>query len=156
MRSYYKPFLFLAFFSCSENSTSDMPLSQRLVGEWRNVSLRLDMQTYKNTEDSKVFEVSEEEWEAKMRIRPIRTFFRSDGTYNSEHIDLKDSLVYNPAGKWQVVGDTLVMTDTFPKVGASYKYQLVIKGDLAEFSGVEDSDGDGKADDLYFGTQRRQ
>lgn len=131
-------------------------LTQGLLGEWRNVYLRLTMNSYKDSDSSRVFEVNEANWEAKMNIQPIRTFFRKDGTYNSEHRNLADSMVYNPAGRWVVYGDTIVMTDTFPSIGQAYRYKVILKDSLVEFYGMEDSDRDGKNDDNYFGIQRRQ
>jgi hypothetical protein len=128
---------------------------EQLHGQWRNVYMKLEMRTYKNADSTRMLEVNENNWEQVMKIKPIRTFFWYDGTYNSEHRDLRDSIFYNPAGKWTLRADTLEMTDTFPKAGLRYKYRITVNGNMAEFSGVEDLDGDGKKDDLYYGTQRR-
>lgn len=98
----------------------------------------------------------EHNWETAMKAKPIRTFFKADGTYNSEHRNLNDSIVYNPAGKWSIVGDSLFMMDTFPQEGLSYKYKIKIDGNIAEFRGVEDFDSDGNKDDEYYGSQRKQ
>ncbi len=126
------------------------------MGEWRNVDLKIEMKSYKNSDSSKTLEVKESNWELMMNIRPIRTFFKANRRYNSEHINLNDSVIYNPAGRWIIIGDTLHMWDTFPKEGLTYKYKLNFKQNLVEFYSVEDCDGDGKADDLYYGTQRKQ
>jgi hypothetical protein len=128
---------------------------EQLHGQWRNVYLKLEMNSYRNSDSTRVFEVSEEDWEARMGIRPIRTFYWADGTFNSLHYNLDDSLVFSPSGKWWLEKDSLVMLDTFPARGAVYKYQVRLYDGIAEFSGIEDSDGDGKKDDLYYGTQRR-
>lgn len=100
-------------------------------------------------------EVREDNWEALMNMKPIRTFFKADGTYNSEHRNLSDSIVYNPAGKWKITGDSLLMVDTMPQAGVSYKYKVIITDSIAEFFGVEDFDRDGVKDDEYYGRQRR-
>lgn len=154
-------FLFVCLFALTACGGSDEVQSssaaEDLIGEWRNVSLRIEMNGATGSPDSlKVFEVQESEWESRMNIRPIRTFFKAGGTYNSLHLNLRDSVVYNPAGRWELRGDSLVMTDTFPQRGLKYTYHLKINGNIAEFRGIEDSDGDGQKDDLYFGTQRRQ
>ena len=114
------------------------------------------MPTYKNSDTSKTLEVDEQSWEQRLNGRTISTFFRQDGTYNSIHRDLKDSIVYNPAGLWRVAGDSLFMTDTFPQRGLTYKYKFAIENNIAEFWGIEDFDQDGKEDDQYYGRQRKQ
>lgn len=114
------------------------------------------MHTFKNSDSTKVLEVMEQNWETVMKAKPIRTFFNADGTYNSEHHNLNDSIVYNPAGKWNVVGDSLFMRDTFPQKGLAYKYRITLDSDIAEFRGVEDFDQDGNKDDEYYGSQRKQ
>lgn len=128
----------------------------QLLGEWRNVYTKVTMNTYQNSDSTKVLEVEEADWEKVMQAKPIRTFFRQDGTYNSEHRNLNDSIIYNPAGRWTMTGDSLYMTDTFPKRGVSYKYRILLTGDLLEFRGYEDFDQDGMKDDIYHGTQRKQ
>jgi hypothetical protein len=131
-------------------------LSGRLTGVWDNLSLKIKMNSFNNTDSTRVFEVDEKDWEQKMRIRPIRTIYRKDGSYNSEHRNLNDSIIYNPAGKWYILGDTIFMTDTFPERGLTYKYHVRIKGNIVEFTGVEDCDRDGKKDDEYFGIQCKE
>lgn len=151
------PLVVLAFgIACTYEASENKELSERLLGEWRNSSLKIEMKTYKNKDTSFTFEVNENNWEAKMNIKPIRTIFRANRTYNSEHYALNDSLIYNPAGKWLILGDTLHMWDTFPNIDHTYKYKVNFKDDLVKFTGIEDCDGDGKEDDLYTGTQKKQ
>jgi hypothetical protein len=133
----------------------NLTLSQRIAGEWKNSALEIRMNTYKDTDSSRVFKVNDQNWEEKMRIRPIRTHFRTGGTYTSEHRNLRDSIIYQPAGTWIVIGDTIIMTDTFPQRGLSYKYHVNIKSGIMEFRGIEDCDGDGKNDDEYLGFYSR-
>ena len=157
MKKFLLPALLFLCCACEEPVVEEYsPLAKNLVGEWRNIHLKLDMQTFRNSDSNYVFEVSEQDWEKKMNIRPIRTFYREDGTYNSLHLNLRDSVVYNPAGTWKVVGDSLFMQDTFPVRAEVYRYKLRITNKLAEFTGVEDGDRDGKKDDLYFGRQWKQ
>lgn len=153
--------LFLISCAVKENSEN---LSDQLTGEWRNISMKVEMQTINNTDSASTLEVTEANWEQVLKIRTIQTFFKADGTYNSVHTNLNDSVIYNPAGKWSVTGDSIIMTDTFPQAGISYKYRLSIREQntngkqelLAEFWGVEDFDQDGKKDDSYYGVQRKQ
>lgn len=156
MKSFLKnTVVFVALVVSCGREASENALSSRLVGKWRNMDMKITMNSYKNSDSSRVLEVKEENWEKQMHIRPIQTTFGNDGSYNSPHYDLKDSLFYNPSGKWMIRGDTIVMEDTFPKRGMKYKYRIRIVNDIAEFSSMEDSDNDGKADDHYFGRQRR-
>lgn len=151
-------FLFMAqlLLSCEgkKNETKDL-----LTGTWLNTYMKIEMNSYKGKDTLSMLEVDESNWEKKMGIKPIITYYKPDGTYNSEHRNLKDSIVYNPAGKWEIVGDSLYMRDTFPEAGLNYKYKLSIskKGDLvtAEFWGIEDFDQDGKKDDAYYGRQKK-
>lgn len=142
--------------ACHTARQQQNKLQQSLVGEWRNTYLKVIMPTYKNSDTSKTLEVDEQSWEQRLNGRTISTFFRQDGTYNSIHRDLKDSIVYNPAGLWRVAGDSLFMTDTFPQLGLTYKYKFAIENNIAEFWGIEDFDQDGKEDDQYYGRQRKQ
>lgn len=155
------------FFSSCENlkkkDIAPVPASavqpdygKKITGEWRNLYTKIVMRSYNNSDSIKVMEIREEDWEQVMKVKPIRTFFKEDGTYNSEHRNLNDSVVYHPAGRWCIEGDSLFMTDTFPQKGISYKYKIAIDNDIAEFTGVEDFDRDGLKDDAYYGTQRRQ
>lgn len=160
MKSNQLLFLFIALilFSCRSNrvSSSGASLSQQLTGEWRNTYVKLTMNSFKNSDTSRVVEADENNWEHVLKSRTVRTFFRADGTYNSEHRDLKDSLFYNPAGHWHIVGDSLFMKDSFPQKGISYQYHLSIKDKMATFRGLGDYDLDGRSDDEYFGVQRKQ
>ena len=106
----------------------------------------------KNTAEQEELIVTREEWESKLKIKPIRTFFREDSTWNSAHYNLNDSLVYNPSGKWWVQGDSIVMLQTFPSPDTTL-YFLTLKSDTASFESLLDWDGDGKKDDRYLGRQ---
>lgn len=144
------------FFSCEgkKNETKDL-----LTGAWQNTYMKIEMNSYKDKDTLSILEVDESNWEKKMGIKSITTCYKADGTYNSEHRNLQDSIVYNPAGKWEIIGDSLFMRDTFPEAGLNYKYKLSIskKGDkvTAEFWGIEDFDQDGKKDDVYYGKQKK-
>lgn len=133
--------------------------SNLLVGTWYNTYMKIEMNSYKGKDTLNVLEVDDSNWEQKMGIKPIITYFKGNGTYNSEHRNLNDSIVYNPAGKWEINGDSLFMTDTFPEAGLNYRYKLLINEDhgkvTAEFWGTEDFDQDGKKDDTYYGMQRK-
>ena len=93
-------------------------------------------------------------WEAKLGIKPIRTHFMEDGTYHSEYLNSKDSIVRRPSGTWFIKGDSLTMTELTPEKSV-LKVQLKINNDHATFSGLIDFDGEGILNDEYFGVQKR-
>jgi hypothetical protein len=126
-------------------------LEQQFVGEWSNVSMKVWVKTYNNSDTSFIVDITEENWELKMNIKPIVTTVYEDGTYISEFRNSFDSLIYKPEGTWMIDGDTLIMEDH----QEVYKYQIFIDGDQAEFKNMVDWDKDGKADDEYFGVQRK-
>jgi hypothetical protein len=126
--------------------------SNELIGEWNNLSIRINIQSKNNLDSSEVFEVTRPEWEERLRIKPIRTFFRSDSTWNSAHYNLKDSLVYNPSGKWWIKENKLVMLQDFPSPDTT-SYTFLLKKDTALFESLLDWDMDGRKDDFYSGRQ---
>ncbi|PBQ30262.1 hypothetical protein CNR22_00305 [Sphingobacteriaceae bacterium] len=130
-------------------------LEKKLIGEWNSTSLKITMNTFSNRDSTRVFEVDESNWEKEMNIRPVKTVYFGDGTFMAEHRNLNDSIIFNPFGTWTILGDTIVLRDTFPQPGPVYKYKIVIKDNITEFFGVEDCDNDGTADDNYYGVQRK-
>lgn len=126
-------------------------LEQDIVGEWVNISMKVWVKTYNNSDTSFIVDINEKTWDMKMNIKPIITTINEDGTYISEFRNSFDSLIYKPEGFWMIDGDTLIMEDH----QAVYKYQIFIDGDMAEFKSLLDWDKDGKADDEYTGLQRK-
>lgn len=126
-------------------------LEQEIVGEWTNVSMKIWVNTYNNSDTSFIVDISEENWELKMNVKPIVTTIHDDGTYISEFRNSFDSLIYKPEGTWLIDGDTLIMQDH----QATYRYQIFLDGDRAEFNSLVDWDNDGKLDDDYKGVQRK-
>jgi len=127
-------------------------LENEFIGEWANVSMRVVVRTYNNSDTSFIVDINEDNWELKMNIKPIVTTIFDDGTYISEFRNSFDSLIYKPKGTWLIDGDSLIMRDN----QAVYKYQIFIDGNRAEFKSLVDWDKDGKEDDEYFGVQRKQ
>jgi len=126
-------------------------LEQDILGEWTNVSMKIWVKTYNNSDTSFIVDITEENWDLKMSVKPIVTTIKDDGTYISEFRNSFDSLIYKPLGTWLIDGDTLIMEDHQD----TYKYQIFIDGDRAEFNSLVDWDKDGMADDEYFGVQRK-
>ena len=138
--------------SCSpekkeETETVESSSSSSLLGEWRNLTLKVTMKA----EVDSVLEVAEGQWEEVLKIQPIRTTFKEDGTYTSEYRSLEDQIMTTATGTWSVSGDELTMEER----GVNTTYKFSIDGDIVTFSGQLDWDSDGEADDLYFGTQKR-
>ena len=144
------------FIACNEENKSAEQISsrQQLIGEWNNLYLKVNINSKNNSDSNEVIEVDRPQWKEKLKIKPIRSFFREDSTWNSAHYNLKDSLVFNPSGKWWIEQDSLVMLQNSPSNDTS-RYSLIIKNDTASFEAMLDWDMDGKKDDLYFGKQIR-
>lgn len=148
--------ILIAVVSCQntkENSSSQEEQLATLVGEWTNLTLHVEMDK-KNGEPSSVFDVNEKTWEEQLQIRPIRTYFRGDGTFNSEHFNLQDSLVLNPSGSWTASEGKITMITTKP-FSDTTSCTYTIKGNVVTFGCWVDWDEDGEKDDWYLGTQKR-
>ena len=128
-------------------------LAQQLTGEWRNQYLKIKLRSAK-TDSVEVVEADTSNWEAKLQIKPIRTYFIKDGTYHSEYRNLKDSIFRKASGLWAIKGDTLVMTQTQPSHSV-LKLHVQIDKQWATFHGMIDFDGEGKLNDEYFGVQKK-
>lgn len=125
-----------------------------LTGDWDNFYIKVETVTMNNTDSSSVLEVGGTDWQTKLKMNRIRTSFRADSTWNSAHYNLKDSIVYNPTGKWWVVGDSLYFQQLTPSTELN-AYKFSIRSDTVTFDAMYDWDGDGKKDDHYFGRQVR-
>jgi len=126
-------------------------LEQDIVGVWVNESMRVWVRSYNHSDTSFIVDINEDNWDLKMTIKPITTSIYADGTYISEFRNSFDSLIYSPKGTWFLDGDSLIMEDR----QATYKYQVFVDDDRAEFKSILDWDSDGVADDEYFGVQRK-
>lgn len=118
--------------------------SSLLVGEWSNLTLDLII---KSNPDS-VVKVAEGEWEKVLKIKPIRTIYNADGTYQSIYTSLEGEPLGSVTGIWSLVGDELTMEER----GAENKYKLEINGNIVTFTGELDWNEDGILDH-YSGTQ---
>lgn len=148
----------ISILSCHEPGSKEnnsVSQEQRLTGEWNNLSISIEIRTKNNADSNEVFEVNRPQWEERLKIKPIRTFFRADSTWNSAHYNLKDSLVYNPSGKWWVEANKLTMLQILPSPDTTV-YTFSIKNDTASFECMLDWDMDGKKDDKYTGMQIRR
>ena len=158
MRALPVIFLFLGLIARANAQTQQSapasPLSKALVGEWFNRYVRIDI--VGSTGEKKTMEADSTNWEQRLGIKPIHTFFAADGSYYSEYRDLRDSLVRKTAGQWAISrGDTLVMWEKQPEE-ETLKLKLTIRGNTATFSGFIDFDGEGIANDGYFGIQQKK
>ena len=128
-------------------------LSRQLIGEWRNVYVKIKANSIK-TGKLNIMEADSSNWEARLGIKPIRTHFKSDGTYYSEYRNLKDSIVRMPSGTWFIKGDSLTMAQLKPGK-STLKVKVSIVVNHATFNGLIDFDGDGVANDDYYGIQKK-
>ena len=135
----------------SEEPKEIESLEKAILGTWENVSLSVTVHSVNNTDSTKKVNIPRSEWEEKLKIKPIQTTYLEDGTFTSEYRDLNDSLVNKNEGLWAVAGDSLALTSD----EVTTKYWAECKNDTAVFTGYLDWDGDGLADDLYKGVQRK-
>ena len=142
---------FIVFMSASKNRQGS--LSSQLIGEWRNVYVKIIIHN-KTKAGATTVEADSTNWEARLGIKPIRTQFMEDGTYYSEYRNKKDSLVRRPSGTWSITGDSLTMTQLKPDKSL-LKVHVKIDNNHATFSGLIDFDGEGVWNDEYFGIQRK-
>ncbi|ELR70791.1 hypothetical protein C900_03399 [Fulvivirga imtechensis AK7] len=133
----------------NEEEGTHYSLKMDMLGEWRNTSMKVKINADKG--DS-IINVPEGQWEERLKIKPIRTTFKEDGTYTSEYRDLEDVVIMTRTGTWSVKGDTLTMGEE----GNTYSYATRIVGNEAVFEGYIDWDEDGQEDDLYWGKQQKQ
>lgn len=127
-------------------------LKSELIGEWRNVYVKVII--HNKNKPAVTMEADSSNWEARLKIKPIRTHFLDDGTYYSDYRNLKDSTVRRPAGTWSLKGDSLMMTQLTPDKSI-LTVQLKISNDHATFHGLIDFDGEGVNNDEYWGVQKK-
>jgi hypothetical protein len=147
------PIIIFSAFSIKLNNSED--LRKQLIGQWRNLTIHIDIMSADNTDKKEVWEANESNWEKQFKIKPIHTYFKEDNTFYSEYYTLKDSMFYRPTGKWTLKGNNLTFYYEKPKVDTLY-FTVSIKDNIATFHGILDWDEDGKKDDIYDGTQRKQ
>ena len=145
-------FMLFGFVRVSGIKDSNGKLAGQLIGEWRNVYLKVIIHHQNDPVD--VLEADSSNWEAKLKIHPIRTHFNKDGSYYSEYLNLKDSIVRRPTGIWKAKDDSVIITQLTPDK-AVYKFKLIINNDHATFNGNIDFNEDGNEDDVYFGIQKK-
>ena len=91
-----------------------------------------------------IFNVPAGKWEAILQIKPIKTVYHADGTYNSDYFGLEGEKLQTSAGEWGMKGDTLVLTEK----GKATRYHFRWLEGKAVFRGFLDWDNDGAEDDL--------
>ncbi|HEX5112898.1 MAG TPA: DUF5004 domain-containing protein [Saprospiraceae bacterium] len=135
--------------------TEKSSIGEHLIGEWQNTYLKVTINSVNGLADSvMVMEADTTNWEHVVHLKPIRTFFQSDGTYQSDHYAVNDSLLFSAKGTWRVSDDTLIMQQTSPNM-ATYRLKTEIDNNTVTFSGQLDFDEDGAEDDDYLGTQKK-
>lgn len=127
------------------------PTAKALVGEWRNSSLEITLHTAHGHEGTEVIKHDESNWEERFGMKPARTFFQGAGTYYTEYRDLNDSIFQIADGTWLIKEDSLIMTEP----DFTYRYQIKVDGETAQFTAAVDGDEDGAWDDSYVEVQRR-
>ena len=126
---------------------------EQLHGEWRNVSMTIT--TNHSSTHSKVEEYKEENWEKDLKIKPIHTFYNSDGTYLSKYRDLSNVVFNTTHGNWSIKQDSVILDQIKPQKRSAAYHVKFQNENTAIFSAVLDWTNNGKKDDLYVGKQQR-
>lgn len=147
--------LALVVTSCSDKKEKEITyklpassdsLKSQLVGTWSNLTLHVEM---KSDNGDSVLIIEKGEWESTLKIKPIETSFREDGTFISTYYTLDGEIMMTNEGVWYIEEDSVVLVQD--NVATSYKAS--IEEDVATFKGYVDWDQDGEVDDYYQGTQ---
>jgi len=131
---------------------ADNNLAKDIVGEWRNVYLKLEI--HNKSKPTTTMLVDSTNWETKLGIKPIHTNFLANGTYHSEYYNLKDSIIKRSTGNWSIKGDSITMAQQTPSK-TLYTYHVSISNGYATFHGIIDFDGEGLLNDDYYGIQKK-
>jgi hypothetical protein len=142
----------IAMIGCAPKDSKT--LQSMIPGEWRNVYIKVILNNG-GPDEKQLVESDSAHWEERVHIKPIRTFFASNGTYRSDYYTIRDSLFRTVTGKWRFSNDTLLMDQLTPAM-SSYKLKANLTDGLGVFEGMLDFDQDGNKDDYYLGKQRKQ
>lgn len=128
-------------------------LKEAMPGIWETISFKVTINSVAGIKDSTaIFEVTEEEWEKRLGIKPIRTYYELDNKFRSTYRAYgTDSIINETKGLWNVFGDTLMLIE--PQVTYTYSVELRDNG-TGVFRSFLDWDGDEIPDDEYVGIQR--
>lgn len=126
-------------------------LRKEIVGNWETLSFHTSIKTANNKDSSYSIYAGKGEWEAKLGVKPFRTSFKENNTYEMEFRDLADSIMETKRGIWNVFGDSLLMIEE----DGTYQYRIRGNKDYLEFKSTLDWDGDGVEDDEYMRIEQR-
>jgi hypothetical protein len=133
-----------------ESAAEQVSIQDQMLGTWEVKLLRVEVDSYENTDSNFVFEVSEEYWERLYRVRPYRTYFAADSTFRTVRRNLNDQIVGEDRGLWRTFGDTLMLLQP----NATLQYKVRLEKGQAYWAGLVDWDADGKEDDTYYAEHR--
>lgn len=134
-----------------EAKPETLDLAKTLPGTWELVSIKVNVNSYENTDSSFVQEITEEQWEKTFYVKPARTYYELDNKYRRAHLDMNEQVMSEARGMWNVFNDTLMMIEP----DATYQYIVSQQPNgLLQFSALLDWDSDGQEDDQYLGVQR--
>lgn len=121
------------------------------MGQWYNESMQVDLNALEGNSDS-TFSIPMGQWESVLDIKPILTTYLEDGSYSSRYTGLDGGLVRTVQGQWEVVGDSLYLTEENSTTAYFFNWQ----NGQGSFKAFLDWDGDGLSDDLYTGVQTKR
>ena len=117
------------------------PIGRKIMGNWLNESLTVEMSTFKNTDKDSTYFIDFRE--SSDITRPLGVLFMEDGTYHARFVrNNKDTLT--ALGVWNTSYDSIKIS--FELTTNSYHVQF--DGDHISLIGKVDYDGDSIKDDV--------
>ena len=123
---------------------------KEFAGTWKSGELRIEINSKDGGTENETLIVGADEYQEKLSIKTNMGEYKSAGTYIEYYIDAKDSIIAQPAGRWELKGDSMIIHQETPNVSRR-PYHVVKEGDEATFTGYVDWDGDGADDDYFVG-----
>ncbi|MDW3208470.1 MAG: hypothetical protein R8N23_01285 [Reichenbachiella sp.] len=140
--------IFLTLFMLSCSTKKEEPLrEEELIGKWTNLSLLVTMKRLEK-EDS-ILHAKEGEWEKVLKIKPILSEFKDDGTFKAQYSNLDEEIIKEDEGKWFIRNDSLVIVID----GHETTYHFTVNNDRVMYKAHLDWDGEGHKNDYYDGVQ---
>lgn len=134
-----------------EASTETFDLRKELQGTWQTVQINIALNTADGRDTFRTESLTEELWKQSFGMQPPLYYFQSDQKFRRLHKNLRDEVIDEAKGIWNVFGDTLMLIE--PE--ATYQYLVRAGKGRATFRTFLDWDEDGEADDEYQGLHRK-
>ena len=124
-------------------------LKNSLVGTWLSDEIIVGIDTINNSGNSVLLEINKEEYQEKLKLRPIQTVFHANKTYVSAYCTTEGKIIRVTAGKWTIEKNKLNIHQLFPS-DQQLNYRIDLSAGYAQLRSQLDFDGDGNSDDMFY------